>query len=197
MLLALIFGFIHLSTAQTLSLNLAPDKTLIFEYEQQGEFIHLKSFKSKPERLKLSYSEIQNLVKNYKITTQLEADTLRLIEQSFPVDETLEPYTSVTPLKWTEICERIGQDQPAEYSDINNDIFKSIERVGVKKSRCFGRCGFGCGVPFDNKNRYTQECLNHDACSRELGENMGPCKDEYWAAADGYLNSKICEKKPK
>jgi hypothetical protein len=50
---------------------------------------------------------------------------------------------------------------------------------------CMGRCGAGCGS-YD----WTQDCLEHDACSRKYYSSSGPvdqnCGDEYSEAADDY-----------
>lgn len=197
MLLSLIFSLITIVSAQTVEVNLNSSKTLIFEFETMNDFVHLKSFKTYPENINLSYFDVKFLKYKNQPQTELETIAIDFVKKNMPLNERLSNYTSVKPFKWTEICEKIGQKHTGQFTDINNQEFSLSAMVGEKSSRCFGRCGFGCGVPFDNKNRYTQECLNHDLCNRELGENMGPCKDEYWAAADGYLNAKICEKKPK
>lgn len=51
---------------------------------------------------------------------------------------------------------------------------------------CMGRCGVGCGS-YD----WTQDCLEHDACSRHYYSSTGAfdhnCGDEYSEAADDYL----------
>ncbi len=50
---------------------------------------------------------------------------------------------------------------------------------------CMGRCGAGCGS-YD----WTQDCLEHDACSRKYYSSTGAidnnCGDEYSEAADDY-----------
>ena len=186
------------AATQNVEVHLTSQKKLNFEFETYDNgLIHLKSFQASPEGAELTYLDVQFLKLKNNAQTELEQKTIDFVHKHIPVNEKLTSYTSAKPLKWTEICEKIGQDHTGEFTDEAETLFTMTARVGEKSSRCFGRCGFGCGVPFDNKNRFTQECLNHDLCNRELGENMGPCKDEYWAAADGYLNAKICEKKPK
>lgn len=89
---------------------------------------------------------------------------------------------------YTMICEYVGQELDALYTILDVDL---VERyiVGDPETSCYGRCGFGCG----GSPIYTQECLNHDACRRSTGENLGICSDYFWAAADGYLWAPSCD----
>jgi hypothetical protein len=63
-------------------------------------------------------------------------------------------------------------------------------------NKCLGRCGANCGdTPFGNVaavQRITQECLDHDLCAHATGENLGPCFDEWNAAADGFFFAPDC-----
>ncbi|MCJ8276299.1 MAG: hypothetical protein MJK18_05625 [Bdellovibrionales bacterium] len=88
------------------------------------------------------------------------------------------------------ICSSIGKRKMGFYDvDGNETIFSKSEIVGDKETRCYGRCGPGCN---DDSPTYTQECLNHDICHRETGENFGVCSDEWWSAAHGYLLAPLC-----
>jgi hypothetical protein len=87
------------------------------------------------------------------------------------------------------ICDRIGHMQPARFTAFERK-FRMLAKVGY--GACVGRCGAGCGGEERRNGVYTQECLNHDACSYTTNENMGDCEDEFWQAADGYLNAPDC-----
>lgn len=88
---------------------------------------------------------------------------------------------------YTMLCEEVGTEWDAMYRVLDVDIIKTVI-IGQPETDCYGRCGFGCGTP-----TYTQECLNHDACHRDTGENLGVCADYFWAAADGYLWAPPCD----
>ncbi len=73
------------------------------------------------------------------------------------------------------LCDKLCQPHtawiPGPYwslSDIRD--IRRVEVTAVGSGECFGRCGIGCpgpiGGPVDcyKTNRYTQACLNHDAC---------------------------------
>lgn len=74
----------------------------------------------------------------------------------------------------------------------NGDI-KCIEQgiVGNINSDCLGRCGPGCGWDLFDE-RYTQECLNHDLCTRSTGKYLGPCKTEFDIAQEGWTCAEEC-----
>ena len=70
---------------------------------------------------------------------------------------------------------------------------------------CLGRCGPGCktfafdpGADPAAVQRFTQECLNHDACTRQTGGGpgkiglIGSCFDEFRAATPGYFFAPDC-----
>jgi hypothetical protein len=74
----------------------------------------------------------------------------------------------------------------------NGDI-KCVEQgiVGNINSDCLGRCGAGCGWDLFDV-RYTQECLNHDLCTRSTGKYLGPCKTEFDIAQEGWTCAEEC-----
>jgi len=76
----------------------------------------------------------------------------------------------------------------------NGDI-QCIEQgiVGDINSDCIGRCGLGCGWDLFPE-RYTQECFNHDLCTRSTGYifGLGPCKTEFDIAQEGWTCAEEC-----
>ena len=75
----------------------------------------------------------------------------------------------------------------------NGDI-KCIEQGIVGESNdCLGRCGPGCGS-FDFDERYTQECFNHDLCTRSTGNILGPCTTAFDIAQEGWTCAEECPK---
>jgi hypothetical protein len=99
---------------------------------------------------------------------------------------------TVTPEVFTSVCLNLGQTLTGRYT-IRRRVVEEPAALGPCYSgECLGRCGAGCtGSPSD-KQRYTQECLNHDLCTRATGGIFGPCTDEWIAAADGFLNAPDC-----
>jgi hypothetical protein len=96
----------------------------------------------------------------------------------------------LTRVDYTSICHRFGKVQLATFR-IGRKLHRKQMVVG--SGACIGQCGVDCQDP-DNprQGRYTQECLNHDACSYETGENLGSCENEFWAAADGFFAAPVC-----
>lgn len=73
--------------------------------------------------------------------------------------------------------------------------------VGDENSGCLGRCGAGCNdssFSFLLNDRYTQECLSHDLCTRATGDNSapwdggGPCANEFDTAQEGWTCAPTC-----
>jgi hypothetical protein len=93
----------------------------------------------------------------------------------------LEPPTDLAPGAGVNICDRLGLPQPARYARAVQFPFTPagfVETVRVVGSGgCLGRCGRGCqgdGFP-EGFDIYTQACLNHDACTEDLGLLALPC----------------------
>ena len=61
-----------------------------------------------------------------------------------------------------------------------------------KENECMGRCGEGCSDQNETIQRFTQNCLNHDLCTRATGKKTGECLPEMLAAADDYLRAEDC-----
>ncbi|WP_219973691.1 hypothetical protein [Rubrobacter xylanophilus] len=76
--------------------------------------------------------------------------------------------------------------------DARNHCFASYRvYAGPGSGECLGKCGPGC-------NRvltwgWTQDCLDHDVCSRSHNSTSGfrdpNCGDEWWEADEDYLNT--------
>jgi hypothetical protein len=106
----------------------------------------------------------------------------------------------LAPQAYTSLCASIGQTVTAQYT-IDGEVQEELAMLGAcAANECLGRCGTGCAANPDNPaapNRYTQECLNHDACNRATnpGEPLGilpPCRDEFQTAAEGYFFAPDC-----
>lgn len=76
------------------------------------------------------------------------------------------------------------------YYNIEDLWFTQKVMVGTVETSCFGRCGYGCGRRW--KTTYTQECLDHDLCHRETGENLGICTPYFLKAMSGFLFAPSC-----
>jgi hypothetical protein len=62
-----------------------------------------------------------------------------------------------------------------------------------KPNECLGRCGAGCtGAPGNSIQRFTQDCFNHDLCTRATGGVFGECYDEFRAATDDFFFAQDC-----
>jgi hypothetical protein len=117
------------------------------------------------------------------------------------LDRTMEPdslwgFSSI--FHYTLICDAIGQVREATFTGAPGaGLTTTLMIVGDPATKCRGRCGASCQQPFQwRKNQYTQECLNHDACRDASGSVFGFCKDEFWAAAFGYLVAPDCQGLP-
>ncbi len=89
-------------------------------------------------------------------------------------------------------CISKGDTRTAKYDGDDGDT-NEVWVVGANGGQqwngdysCMGRCGEGCGS-YD----WTQDCLEHDACSRHYYSTTGAfdhnCGDEYANASDDYL----------
>lgn len=88
------------------------------------------------------------------------------------------------------LCERLGRPATG-YFTARGQAWRQTMVVGSHD--CTGKCGQGCAPDGRwDQGTYTQECFNHDLCVDMTGENMGDCEDEFWAAADGFLNGPHC-----
>lgn len=101
-------------------------------------------------------------------------------------------WTDTVGIGVTMICEFVGKEHQAEYS-VGSDIVRALVLVGAEDSRCRGRCGFGCPFFGGTAGQYTQECLNHDVCHTDRGEQLGECADEFWIAAASYVSAPDCK----
>jgi hypothetical protein len=106
----------------------------------------------------------------------------------------------LSPQVYTSLCESIGQPIMAQYT-IDGELVEEVVVIGsCAANECLGRCGTGCASNPGNPaevQRYTQECLNHDACNRATNpwDPLGlfpPCNDEWAAAAEGYFFAPDC-----
>lgn len=123
---------------------------------------------------------------------------------------------------YTNICAKKGQLVTASYSfsktegktfDCYEGAKKEILKngnivctetvlVGDESTNCLGRCGAGCNdssFSFLLNDRYTQECLSHDLCTRATGDisapwdGGGPCATEFDTAQEGWTCAPTCE----
>ncbi|GAB6269953.1 MAG: hypothetical protein STSR0002_26960 [Smithella sp.] len=99
---------------------------------------------------------------------------------------------AITPQAFASLCPNLGQTMTGRYTVKVKGKQQLIEEQAVVgpcySGECLGRCGRLC----TGEQSYTQECLNHDLCTRATGKIMGHCRDEFWAAADGYLRAPDC-----
>lgn len=117
--------------------------------------------------------------------------TLGLFE-GYPPGELL----NVSEQGWTSLCDKIGEEITGTYTIWIFPITKKKTVGPCASDGCMGRCGAGCGWnPFGNPayvQRFTQECFNHDLCTRATGNPFGQCMDEWILAAPGYLGAPDC-----
>jgi len=99
---------------------------------------------------------------------------------------------------WTSICDLIGQSITGHYTAGGETV--TVQAVvgpcGVDDANeCLGRCGSACQPnPGDPAavQRFTQECFNHDLCTRATGQILSPCREEFVAASPGYFVATDC-----
>jgi hypothetical protein len=110
------------------------------------------------------------------------------------------PKKHLAPQAYTSLCASIGQAVLAQYT-IDGEVQEELAMLGAcAGNECLGRCGTGCASNLGNPaevQRYTQECLNHDACNRATNawDPLGlypPCSDEFAAAVEGYFFAPDC-----
>jgi hypothetical protein len=101
------------------------------------------------------------------------------------------------------ICDKVNGFHWAYYPDwfsspeADSEYLK-FRLVNVSdQGYCMGRCGLGCpgdGLPScGNVFRYTQACLNHDACSEDFGVFSSPCMSILDYCRDDCLYAPVCE----
>lgn len=96
---------------------------------------------------------------------------------------------------WTSLCGHHGDAVSATFVGRSGRERVTQETLGdcFDRATCLGRCGAGCtGSPGDRVQRFTQECLNHDVCTRETGRILGPCVEEFLIATPGFFAAPNC-----
>jgi len=94
------------------------------------------------------------------------------------------------------ICDAFGKTREATVN-VKDTEFRKTYTVGDSNSLCPGRCGAGCAQFYEWRvNQYTQECLNHDACTDLKGVVLGECQVLFVQAALGYLLAPNCADRP-
>lgn len=86
------------------------------------------------------------------------------------------------------ICDKVGKPHGATYS-LDFLWVSKLVVVGDRKDKCIGRCGLGCGLW---GTTYTQQCLDHDLCHRDTGDNLGVCSGYFMKAVQGFLFGPNC-----
>ena len=99
------------------------------------------------------------------------------------------------------ICLKKGATATARYDTAAGAVVSKQVVVGANwgtslcgrgNYSCMGKCGAGCTGTY-----WTQDCLNHDTCSREMCSTRGPadpnCKDEFNAASDDASYATACK----
>lgn len=183
-------------------LSLSSNKTLTLEYVDHGNGkVQLLSYQVRnhlgPEVLTSEdKTYIQELLSKEELSPGQNQLASFLVEM-VPTNEPLGDYESpnnfsdvLIALSWVSICQNRGQIKTGTFS-VDGQTYEAKAIVGDLDTSCKGRCGIGCGNRAGN-GRYTQECLNHDICRRETGENWGKCNGEFWAAAAGFLAAETC-----
>ena len=124
-----------------------------------------------------------------------------LLLSEYPPGETVDLSSegeSVIPIfeeQYTSLCSIAGSFRKGTYT-IGTTTYNETVQVGPcynKSNQCMGRCGPGCdSLPALTFQLFTQECLNHDLCTKATGDIFGECSDEWRAAADGYVRAPDC-----
>ena len=109
-------------------------------------------------------------------------------------DEPIVIESDGTDEAWTTRCKQINKVVLVQW-DEDEKQYNKLQTVGpCGKEGCFGRCGNGCGAPPPGQiQRFTQECIDHDGCTRHSGKIFGPCLDEWKKAALGFNFAPDCE----
>jgi len=94
------------------------------------------------------------------------------------------------------LCASTGQQVTGTYTLHGKMISETVELGPCynEKNACLGRCGPGCGPPPSATiQRFTQNCLNHDLCTRANGGNIfGDCTGLWFTAAKDFLFAPDC-----
>ncbi|MDA9981720.1 hypothetical protein N9H39_03085 [Gammaproteobacteria bacterium] len=100
--------------------------------------------------------------------------------------------TKKTTKTYSLICDARGDNRAGSYTA--PDPASSDGVVGDPADDCLGRCGIACFQKTQKKKRqYTQECFDHDLCTRATGGVLGECKDEFKTASYGYRKAPNCD----
>ncbi|MGE3759589.1 MAG: hypothetical protein AB7H97_17620 [Pseudobdellovibrionaceae bacterium] len=202
------------SGIRLVSIRISGDKTFYMNFNSLGDLNAAWFFVAGEEKRAMTEAE-QKALKAWVTENEEEISsspdevqkTLQFLVGFLPPSEEMEDYQSpivelfakaetVSAPKFVQICEEIGNVKLATFSR-DKETFEHELKVGEKSTRCRGRCGTGCSQLFQKKkNQYTQECLNHDACSDAEGTFFGECSDEFWEASSGYMNAPDCNAGP-
>ena len=119
---------------------------------------------------------------------------------SYPPDvaidfSSLDRATPPRPKRIASLCGSTGKQVTGTYT-VRGQTFTETVELGPcynTQNECLGRCGPGCGAPPSATIQiFTQDCLNHDLCTRATGTILGECKDEWLAAGDDFFFGKDC-----
>ncbi len=180
----LFFTFaIMFSFASIQEIPIGSQQSLFIEDDQTLSVYLLEQRALTPEE-KIIAKEIQLKIQNEGLRFLLEG----LVDHDFT--EPFEFSFDRQEKSYTSICGLIGKPWTGRFTDEQDRVVTKTTTVGSPQSGCYGRCGSQCGN--GNERRYTQECLNHDLCHRTLDRQLGPCKDEFWAAAPGFFSAPNC-----
>lgn len=95
----------------------------------------------------------------------------------------------------TSLCGSTGSIISGSYT-VRGQTYTESGQLGPcysKPNECLGRCGAGCtGPPGNSIQRFTQDCFNHDLCTRSTGGIFGECSDEFQAAIDDFFFAQDC-----
>jgi hypothetical protein len=96
---------------------------------------------------------------------------------------------------YTSLCGLTGTTISGSYT-VSGQTYTESGQLGPcysKPNECLGRCGKGCtGAPGNSIQRFTQDCFNHDLCTRSTGDVLGECSDEFRAAIDDFFFAQDC-----
>lgn len=96
---------------------------------------------------------------------------------------------------YTSLCSQTGGTVTGTYT-VGQSTFSETAQLGPcysEPNQCLGRCGAGCGgAPGAAIQRFTQECFNHDLCTRKTGHILFDCADEFNAATNGFFFAPDC-----
>ncbi|KFO67471.1 hypothetical protein ER57_10820 [Smithella sp. SCADC] len=122
----------------------------------------------------------------------IDLSTQKIKEELEKIKKGKMSINAITPQGFTSLCPNLGQTMTGQYTIKVKGKEQLIEEQDVVgpcySGECLGRCGPLC----NGEQSYTQECFNHDLCTRYTGKIMGPCRDEFWAAADGWAHAPDC-----